>query len=154
MTNTPKNPTPPLRTAFGPSPSCSTPNETRHHYHLSWKRTRTPIGSEGSMTKQEFKDECDINGIMARYQRTGAISHFAKWAPTYGEFSPCDLQSAQNTVIRANQMFAELPSSIRDLTHTPEGFLAFVQDPANAAKLVELGLVPAPPVIERPPEAT
>lgn len=145
---------PPLRTAFGPSP-CSTPNHTvRNHYNLSWKRVQTPIGSEPSQTKQEFKDETDINKIMARYQRTGAIDHYAKWAPTYGEFSACDLQEAENLVIRARQMFADLPSSIRNLTESPEGFLNFVQDPANAPKLVELGLVAAPPVAVKPPDAT
>lgn len=147
--------TPPLRTAFGPSPTPCTPNQTvRAHYNVTWKRTYQPLGSEPSMTKQEFKDETDINKIMARYQRTGAIDHFAKWSPSYGEFSACDLQTAQNIVIRARQMFADLPSSIRNLTESPEGFLKFVQDPQNAPKLVELGLVPAPPAAIKPPDAT
>lgn len=145
---------PPLRTAFGPSP-CSTPDHTvRKHYNLTWKRVQTPIGSEPSMTKQEFKDETDINQIMQRYQRTGAIDHFAKWSPSYGEFTACDLQEAQNLVITARQMFADLPSSIRNLVETPEGFLNLVQDPANKAKLIELGLVPAEPAAVRPPDAT
>lgn len=112
------------------------------------RRVIQPLGGP-SMTKQEFKEQCDINHIMAKYQLTGAIDHFAKWAPQYGDFSPCDYQEARELVTRAQQMFAELPSSIRNLTETPEGFLAFVQNPANAAKLKELGLVkdetPVPP---------
>lgn len=142
---------------FGPSPSRTpcTPNHTvRNHYNLSWKRVQTPIGSEPSMTKQEFKDETDINQIMHRYQRTGAIDHYAKWSPSYGEFSACDFQESLNLVNRARQMFADLPSSIRNLTESPEGFLNFVQDPANAPKLVELGLVPSPPAAVKPPDAT
>ena len=38
-----------------------------------------------SMTKQSFKDECDINKIMAKFQKTGAIEHYAKHAPSYGD---------------------------------------------------------------------
>lgn len=150
------NKNPPLRTAFGPSPDCSstTPNQTmRKHHQLTWPRVIARRGTEPSMTKQEFMDECDINSIMSRYQRTGAINHYAKWSPSYGEFSPCDYQEAQNLVLRAQKMFAELPSSIRNLTQSPEGFLAFIQNPDNGPKLVELGLVPSPPQAEQPPPA-
>lgn len=111
-----------------------------------------PIGDEPSMTKQEFKDDSDINSILAKFQRTGAMSHFAKYAPNYGDFSACDYQTAQNLLIRAQKMFDDLPSSVRSLVSTPAGFLDFVQDPANASKMQELGLLPsAPPITPAPP---
>lgn len=107
-----------------------------------------------SLTKQEFALDCDINHIMAKYQKTGAISHFAKYSAEYGDFSPCDLQEALATVQRAQKMYDDLPSSIRRETQSPEGFLAFVQDPANRSRLEELGLAntPAAPIV--PPPAT
>lgn len=103
-----------------------------------------------SLTRQEFKAECDINNILASFQRTGAMHHFAKYAPEYGEFNACDLQQAQNLLIRARQMFDDLPSSVKREVSTPEGFLSFVQDPANAEKMAALGLTnpratPVPP---------
>lgn len=118
-----------------------------HNFFPTGKRRRVyqPHGSEPSATKQEFKDDCDINKIMARYQRTGALTHFAKYAGSYGDFTACDLQQAHSLMQRAREMFDALPSSIRNLVMTPEGFLNFVQDPANAARMAELGLTAVPP---------
>lgn len=134
------------------TPHC--PPELRKSYGLTWQRVITPVGTEPSLTKQEFKNETDINQILKRYQRTGALTHFAKYAPQYGDFTSTDLQQAQNLLISARNMFAELPSSIRSLTQTPEGFLDFVQNPANADKLAELGLVASPDPVVPPPPST
>ncbi|AXH75173.1 MAG: internal scaffolding protein [Microviridae sp.] len=118
------------------------------------RRVYQPHGSEPSATKQEFKDDCDINNILRKYQRTGALNHFAKYAGTYGDFSPRDLQESYDLLKRAQAMFDELPSSIRKEVATPEGFLSFVQNPDNKKRMAELGLVkaPTPPIVA--PEAT
>lgn len=121
------------------------------------RRITQPIGLEPSATRQEFKDECDINRILASYQITGAMNHFAKYSPQYGDFSACDYQEAQNLLNRARQMFDALPSQLRKEVSTPEGFLEFVQDPKNAERMAELGLSnkrppPAAPA-PTPPEA-
>jgi len=118
------------------------------------RRVYHPIGEEPSATKQEFAQDCDINIILARFQRTGAMNHFAAYAPNYGDFSALDYQTAQNTLIRAQKMFDALPSSIRHLCSTPAGFLDFVQDPKNAEKMAELGLIPTAPPLAKPPETT
>lgn len=142
---------------FGPSPSTPKPSSAvpgstasspapcgpRESFACSTRRRVIHPTSGPSLTKQEFRQDSDINRIMSRYQKTGAINHYATYAPQYGEFSSCDFHQAQNLVNNARKMFADLPSSIRQLTQTPEGFLDFVQNPANADKLVELGLVPA-----------
>lgn len=111
-------------------------------------------GNQPSLTKQEFAVDCDINHIMAKYQKTGAINHFAKYSAEYGDFSPCDLQEALHLVNRAQTMFDELPSSIRREVINPEGFLSFVQDPANRSRLDELGLTNTPAAPIAPPPAT
>lgn len=120
------------------------------------RRVYQPHGSEPSMTKQEFKNECDINQILARYQKTGAINHFAKYAGSYGDFSACDLQEAHDLLTRARKMFDDLPSAVRREVATPEGFLDFVQNPANKARMAELGLTkaPLPPPVPVPPAAS
>nr|UXQ88122.1 MAG: internal scaffolding protein [Microvirus sp.] len=99
-----------------------------------------------SMTKQSFKDECNINKIMEKFQKSGAISHYAKHAPTYGDATHTELHDALNIVADANTMFEELPSSIRaKFQNNPEQFLEFVQDPKNLAEMRELGLADKAP---------
>lgn len=105
-----------------------------------------------SMTKQEFKRECDINNIMARYLKTGIIDHVNKFQGDYADLgTPCDFQTAQNILIEAEDAFASLPSKIRKrFDNNPGEFLAFVQDPGNEQEMRELGLLkPEPP---KPPE--
>ena len=39
--------------------------------------------SKPSLTKQSFTKECDINNIMKKYQKTGAIDHVNKHEASY-----------------------------------------------------------------------
>lgn len=96
---------------------------------------------EPGMTKQSFKDECDINKIMARFQKTGAIDHYAAYAPQYDVVTSTNLHEAMNIVADAETMFEELPSSLRKKFHNdPSEFLDFVQDENNLEEMRELGL--------------
>ena len=63
-------------------------------------RVITPITGE-SMTKQSFKGECDVNKIMAKFEKTGIIDHYAKYAPTYGEVPAANLLDAMQIVATA-----------------------------------------------------
>lgn len=95
---------------------------------------------DDGMTRQSMADECNINKIMDKYQRTGAISHFNNHGERYGEVSPLQYDEAMRIFAESNSMYEELPSSIRNRFPSPSLFLEFVQDPANADELVELGL--------------
>lgn len=96
-----------------------------------------------SMTKQSFKDECNINNIMAKFQKTGMINHYANHAPQYLDIPAIDYHEAQNIIATANSMFEELPSSARaKFENNPERFLEFVQNPANIEECRKLGLAP------------
>ena len=100
-----------------------------------------------SMTKQSFKDECNINKIMAKFQKTGAIEHYAKHAPTYGDATPIQLMDAQQIIINAQTMFDDLPATIRKkFDNDPAKFLEFVQDEANSEEMIELGLRAKPQI--------
>lgn len=110
------------------------------------------------LTKQSFKNECDINKIMEKFQKSGAISHYASHAPDYGECTQANLQDALNIVADANTMFEELPSSIRAKFHNDAGqFLDFVQDKKNLEEMRELGLAnkaaPKPAPVSKKPSA-
>jgi phage internal scaffolding protein len=102
--------------------------------------------------QQQFKNDCDVNWIMEKFQRTGVISHVNQFQPEYGFANSQTLHQAMNIVAKAESMFAELPSKIRnEFENSPSKFLDFVQNPDNAAKAKELGLELAPGVA--PPQA-
>lgn len=126
--------------------------------YIGWYREHAPVNWDGmikdpktgklvkepSMTKQEFKAECDINNIIKAYQVTGIISHMNTKAQE-GAFidlpDPIDFQESLAIVANAQMAFAALPSSIRNqFENDPERFLAYVQDPANKEQLITWGL--------------
>jgi len=107
------------------------------------------------MTKQSFRDECNINKIMAKFQRTGLINHYAKHAPQYMDIPAIDYHEALNIVADAESMFEELPSTIRaQFENDPHKFLEFVQDPNNLDKMREMGLAKPSQAPESPPEVS
>lgn len=95
-----------------------------------------------TVTQQSMADECDINNIMAQYERTGLCNHLNQYEGQYGDFTDVvDYQTAFNVVIKANEMFESLPSSVRKrFNNDPASFLSFVDDPANSEALIEMGL--------------
>lgn len=42
--------------------------------------------NEPSMAQQHFKDECDVNNILRKYESTGLVTHVANGTPSYGDF--------------------------------------------------------------------
>ena len=109
-------------------------------------------------TKQWHKKECDINQIMAKYQKTGVIDHVNTHQENYGFATSEDLHESLNLINTANDMFADLPSKARvEFNNEPGQFLDFVQDPKNHSKLYDLGLseypyIEAPKSIKNPVE--
>lgn len=121
------------------------------------------VNNEPSMTQSEFAAECDINVIMARALKTGALPVRADMA-RYGDFSEVvDFHHAQEVILDAERKFASLPSKVRDrFKNSPAEFLAFVHDPKTPVEEFEkLGLLSEEAVMRRnavkppdkPPEA-
>lgn len=105
--------------------------------------------TEPSMTEQHFKDECDVNNIVAQYQQTGVLPQGNR-EPLFGDFAefPQDLQSSQKYFDDAQARFMELPSQLRkEFDNDPVKLLQFIADGNNRDRAIELGL------IERPPQA-
>lgn len=111
------------------------------------------------MTKQEFKDECDVNRIVARFEKTGLITHLAKGVPSYADVSQMgNYQEALNTVMAAEDWFMGLPASIRnEWNNDPAQLLDAMHDKDQHPRLIELGILEAaegavsPPVPPAPP---
>lgn len=98
--------------------------------------------SAGGRTKQAFKDECDINQIMARYLATGVLDHARDVGARYADVTTLDYQEAQNLIAEAASAFASLPSALRgQFDNDPAVLLDWVHDPANLDEAVELGFI-------------
>lgn len=118
----------------------------RNHFD----RVRVTTDCSGpSRTKQHFKDECDVNNIMARYVKSGLFTHVSRYQGRYVDFPDgLDFHEAQNMVAAANQMFATIPAEIRKRFGNDAGaFLSFAQNPENHDEMVTLGLAKSGPVI-------
>lgn len=104
----------------------------------------TDPGEDEDLVQQHMRDECDVNVIMARYQKTGELSHLGAIAGSYGDFSDVgDYKEGLERIIAADAAFMELPSSIRDRFHNdPAKFIDFCVDPENLDELREMGLAP------------
>lgn len=85
-----------------------------------------------SLTKQSFKDETDINKIMARFDVTGTISHLAKYEAVYRDFSDFDFHGQMNQLTRGREIFDALPAELRqEFGQSPQKFFDYVNDPKN-----------------------
>lgn len=99
------------------------------------------INTQPAITKQEFKDQSDINTILQQYQH-----HPHLLIPTepqlYGDFSQAtDYQSALNSIMDAQQQFLDLPAKVREkFNNDPGQFLDFVHNEENLPELVKMGL--------------
>lgn len=105
-------------------------------------RCQLDTGTE-TQTKQEFKDECDINRIMRKYQRHGVELPAGLPVGTYGDFSRVtDYREAQDILLQARAQFDALPAKVRDrFQNEPANLLAFVSDAANLEEARSLGLL-------------
>lgn len=108
-------------------------------------RVDTDVSGE-SVTKQSFKDECDINVIMARYERSGQLP-LVDVQMQFGDFSSgADLHAAMVATRRAEESFIQnVPADVRSRFSNDVGkFLDFALDPKNSDEMVALGLKEKP----------
>lgn len=106
------------------------------------------IPAPPSRTKQEFKDQCDINNIIKSFKLTGQINHVAANAAK-GRYEnlpdEVDFQTSLNTIRTASMAFESLPSKLRDrFGNDPTAFLEFISDPENLDEATRLGLIKKP----------
>jgi len=100
---------------------------------------------EPSRTRQSHKESCDINFIVGQYRRTGQILHVAGGIPRYGDVSESgDFREVMDRVRNAEAWFIGLPAKVRaEFDNEVVTFMDAMSDPAQRAKLEELGVVPA-----------
>jgi len=114
--------------------------------HLYSPRAPVVLHSSGiSKTKQSFKDECDINRIMARYAATGTLDFINRREAQFLDVSDIDFQNAMQIVTQSREAFESLPSAIRErFANDPAKLLGFLSDESNREEAIKLGLVNKP----------
>lgn len=122
------------------------------------ERDRLQVSFEGvkSRTLQAFRDECDVNQIMAKFERTALLDHVREYEGRYGDFTDCpqDFHMAMNQVRRTMAMFGTLPAKVRkQFNNDPGMFVEFVSG-ADEAQLREAGLIPPGDTAEPEPSGS
>lgn len=103
-----------------------------------------PEGENPNPTQQQFKDECDVNVIIARYQKVGMPLPDPKGF--YADFVGLgDYREMLHTVASAQESFLKLaPEVRRRFDNDPGKLLTFLNDPKNLDEAVSLGLCEKP----------
>lgn len=115
--------------------------------------TSPVVVSGKSRTKQAFKEQTDINKIIARFNKTGMITHLNRKAPFYGDVSGfVDYQDALEKVAAAQELFRGMSSEVRErFDNDPAKMVAFLNNPSNLDEAIKLGMAVKRPVVA--PEA-
>lgn len=106
------------------------------------RRRVQAFASGESRTKQQFKDECDINTILQRYERQGIDPAVLQANPQYLDLTDSQtFEEAATIVANAKSLFEELPTAVKvKFNNSPKAFLEFAEDPKNGEQMVEWGL--------------
>lgn len=101
--------------------------------------------------QQQFKEECDINRIVASYAITGQLP-MENGKPIYADFSGItDFSEAQTKIAEANQAFMLLDPKIRKrFQNDPAQLLAFLSSSENLEEAQKLGIIAKTPVAPVP----
>lgn len=98
-------------------------------------------GDDGC-TRQEFREECDINVLMSRYITRGVVPP-SVGIGLYGDFSEVgDYQEALDTIQRAKAQFDWMDARVRErFKNDPAKLLEFIMDKGNLEEAKKLGLL-------------
>lgn len=106
-----------------------------------------------SQTLQSFKDDADINCIIARYEHTGVLvdpTVPVSRIPQFGDYSDLpSYQEAQNVILAANNAFSSLSSKIRErFGNDPAAYFDFVRNLKEGSddyvEAINLGIIDKP----------
>lgn len=96
---------------------------------------------EPGVTKQSFKDECDVNKIVARFQKTGVLPEPRRQG-VYADVSNVgEYRDVLHRVRGAEWWFQSLSPELQERFRSASGLLDFVADAVNEDEAVKLGLL-------------
>lgn len=97
---------------------------------------------DSPVTRQEFKQECDINYILSQYELGYEVTHINEAAPQYLDCSAETFREHMDYIAGAFSMFEELPAKLRArFDNDPAEFLDFCSHEKNRPEMAQLGLL-------------
>lgn len=96
-----------------------------------------------NLTRQEFKDDCDLNKIIERYTPEMLVESYNAFKGTFADFSDVpDYQGMREQVLATDSWFASLPANIRGrFENDVSKIVSFLEDDKNFDEAVKLGLL-------------
>lgn len=109
------------------------------------ERVSLSFADAPSRTKSEFAEECNINNIVNRGLKSGILPSGSR-KPLFGDYSEVnDYVHIQRTIVEAEQNFMQLDAETRAFfKNNVANLLDFIDNPENAEKAAEMGLIEAP----------
>jgi len=116
--------------------------EPEHISEIIRKRVSISFKNSPSRTKSEFAEECNINNIVNRGLKSGILPSGTR-KPLFDDYSEVnDYVQIQRTIVEAEQNFMQLDAETRQFfSNNVANLLDFIDDPANAEKAAEMGLI-------------
>jgi phage internal scaffolding protein len=113
---------------------------TYYDHHKAEGLTTT----EPTRTQKQFKEECDINHILDKYQQQELVPTSDR-QPLFGDFTDeriTDYHLAMQTITGVGELMQQLPAKVRDrFKNNPAAILDFIADPNNHQEARDLGLM-------------
>lgn len=109
-------------------------------------RARPTVDCGPGLTRQDFKNECNVNKIVAKFSMNDLALGMQQNPGQYADLSSVGSYHESLIIVdRANETFAKYPSSLRKKFQNDIGkFLQFMDDPKNLEESQKLGLRPPP----------
>ena len=108
---------------------------------------------EPTLAQQHFKDECDINQILEKFNVTGVVPTNVRQPINQDFIETMDYQTSLNAIMEAEAAFMEMPAKVRaEFENDPGKFIQFFEREENRERAVALGLIKGAPEAPKPPE--
>jgi len=122
-----------------------TVSEPRHIRDIfsEMAKVQVDFSNSPSRTKSEFKDEADVNNIVAQCIKKAMALPSGDRQPMFEDFSNIGTyQDAVSSVAQANEEFSHLPSELRaKFDNNVQSLIDFIGDPENKEEAISLGLL-------------
>lgn len=101
------------------------------------------ICKDTSKTQQHFREQTNINSIIAKYRRTGFLPVMQQGQPMFGDFSSGKTYHEMvNQVKTAQESFEQLPAEFKKkFEQDPAKMIDFVLNAENNQVALEMGLI-------------
>jgi phage internal scaffolding protein len=108
---------------------------TKQKIRSAYDGSRVPVTTDtgkSDLVQQHQKEQCDINAILKKYNKTGVIQHVKEHEGKFGDFTGMDYQQMMQQCRSAEEVFMSLPAQERKkFNNDVAEYLDHIQNPDN-----------------------